>query len=194
MLTINEKKVLKVLIYSFGEDFSINEISRKCSIAPNGALKILRKFQKVGILSIKKISNIASYKINFQNNKTHSIIELVLIDEFKGRVNSRYLDLLPLKKIVDSCILFGSYLNKENPNDLDLIFIIKRKDFNKFKELTKELFLSMPIKVHEIIQTKEDFVSNIKNKDPVVLESLKKGLILWGQKLIIETIEDANSE
>ena len=50
MLTINEKKVLKELFYFFGEDYSINEISRKCDIAPNGALKILRKFEKIGII------------------------------------------------------------------------------------------------------------------------------------------------
>ena len=43
MMTANEKHVLKMLFTAF-EDYSINEIARKCNLAPNGALKILKKF------------------------------------------------------------------------------------------------------------------------------------------------------
>ncbi len=191
MLTVNEKKVLKVLIFSFGEDYSINEISRKCSIAPNGALKILRKLEKEGILTQKKIANINSYKINFDNIKTKNIIELSLIQDLSGKIKNRYLDLEQLKEITQSCILFGSYVYKDSPNDLDLIFIIEKKKLDKYRELSRKLYVSMPIKVHDIIQTKEDFINNIKIKDPVIIKSLREGIILWGHSIIIEAVENA---
>ncbi len=192
MLTINEKKVLKILTFSFGEDYSINEISRKCNIAPNGAFKILKKFEREGILIVKKISNIKAYKIDLENNKAKNVIELTLIEEFKGKIKSRYLDLLSLKEIVECCILFGSYINKENPNDLDMIFVVRKDNYKRYKELSNKIFPPMPIKVHDVVQTNEDFISNIKRKDPVIIESLRKGIILWGHKIIIEAIENAN--
>jgi len=40
------------------EEDSINQIARKCKIAPNGTLKILKKFEREGILKFKKIANI----------------------------------------------------------------------------------------------------------------------------------------
>lgn len=50
LLPLNEKKVLKRVLMALGKDYSINEIAKKCSLAPNGALKILRKFENLGVL------------------------------------------------------------------------------------------------------------------------------------------------
>ena len=70
MITKNESKVLRMLLMAFGEEYSINRIAKVCGLSPNGALKTLRKFESQGILTVKKIANINSYKINFSNNKT----------------------------------------------------------------------------------------------------------------------------
>ena len=67
MLTGNEKTVLRLLMGNFDKDISINQIAKECDLAPNGALKILRKFEKEGILVFKNISNIKSYKIDYGN-------------------------------------------------------------------------------------------------------------------------------
>jgi predicted AAA+ superfamily ATPase len=63
MVTKNESKVLRMILMAFGEEYSINYISRECNLAPNGALKILKKFEKSGVLKVKKVANISSYKI-----------------------------------------------------------------------------------------------------------------------------------
>ena len=126
MITENEKNVLKMLLYAFGESYSINRIAKECDLAPNGALKILRKFEKESILKFRNIGNMKSYSLNFEDEKTKNILKLALIPELEGRLKYRAGDLKHLKELTDACIIFGSYADlKKEPNDIDLFFIIK---------------------------------------------------------------------
>ncbi len=191
MLTKNEKNVIRMILTSFKEDYSINEIARQCHLSPNGALKILKKLEKAGILKIKKIANIISYRINFENDKTKSILELSLIPELEGKLKFRFDDLKPLQEIVDICIIFGSYIDsKKSPQDIDIMFIIKESYFNKYKSLGNKIFQTMPIKVHEVLQTETDLKENIEKKDKVLIEILKKGIVLWGQDKLLNIIKN----
>ena len=193
MLTKNEKKVIRTLLFSFGEEYSINEIARKCNLAPNGALKILKKFAEEGIIILKKIANINSYLVDFANSKTRSILELSLIDEANSKVKNRVEDLKELQKITEAAVIFGSYITeKENPEDIDLFFVLEKENFRKYKEETKKIYPPMPVKVHDILQTIEDLEKNISKKDKVILEILRKGFILWGQDKIIEAIKNGH--
>ena len=195
MLTNNEKKVIRTLLFSFGEEYSINEIARKCDIAPNGALKILKKLAKEGIIILKKIANISSYSIEFANSKTRSILELTLIEEANNRIKNRLEDLEELKKTAELAIIFGSYITeKKNPEDIDLLFVLKEENFKKYKEETKKVYPSMPVKVHDILQTEADLEKNIIKKDKVIIEILRKGFILWGQDKLIRIIQNGYSK
>lgn len=191
MLTTNEKKVLRILLTLFRENYSINQIAKECSITPNGTLKILRKFEKEGILKSKKIANIIAYSIDFNNEKTKNVLELSLSEDLTGRVKFRYEDLMPLKEITEVCILFGSYIDlKKEPNDMDVLFILNKLQFKEYKEKSLQIYKTIPIKVHDVLQTEEDLKKNIANNDKVIIEILKKGKIFWGSKKIIEIIEN----
>jgi len=52
------------------------------------------------------------------------------------------------------------------------------------------VYKTIPIKVHDVLQTKEDFISNLKKRDKVLLDILKKGVIFWGFDEIISTIKN----
>lgn len=193
MLTSNEKKILKLLISSFNVDYSINQIARQCGLAPNGAFKILKKFEKEGILKQKKIANIISYKLDYDNEKTDSILELALIPELKGRIKYRLDDFAELKAITESCIMFGSYVDlKKEPEDLDVLFILNKGNFREYKRKLVAIKDIVPVKIHDILQTEEDIKRNIVKNDDVLVEILRKGLILWGYKKIIGVVKDAN--
>src|SRR3989344_2301155 len=195
MLTKNEKKVIRTLLFSFGEEYSINETARRCNLAPNGALKILKKFAEEGIIILKKIGNISSYLINFTNSKTRSILELSLIEEANNKIKNRTEDLKELQKITEAAIIFGSYIiEKENPEDIDLFFLLNKENFRKYKEEAKKIYPAMPIKVHDVLQTSEDLEKNILKKDKVIIEILRRGFILWGQNKIIEAIKNGHKE
>jgi DNA-binding Lrp family transcriptional regulator len=192
MLTKNESKVLGMLLMRFKEEYSINQIAKKCGLSPNGAMKIARKFENLGILKVKKIANISSYQINFENQKTKSILELALIPDLEGRVKFRMEDLRELKEVSDICIIFGSYIQeKKEPNDLDVFFVVKEKNFEKYKELSRKIYKTIPIKVQDVLQTEEDLKNNILEHDNVITEIFRKGIILWGQDKIINLIENA---
>lgn len=178
---------------AFGEYHSINSLAKQCGLTPNGTLKILKKFENQGILRLKKISNINSYKINFLDNKTKSILELSLIPEVSGKLKFREEDLKPLKDVSEICILFGSYISeKKQPNDLDVFFMIKEKKFEEYKKLSKKIYRTMPLKVHDVLQTEKDLKKNLVEKNKVIIEILRKGVILWGYDKIIKVMEDVS--
>ncbi len=189
MLTDNEKKILKFLLVHFDSDYSINEIAKNCNLAPNGAYEILRKFENKGILLVKNIANIKSYKINFKSIEANKLLELILIPDYeKVKIKHRYNDLKPLNEITKICIIFGSYITKkERPNDIDVIFLIEKKDYKKYNEILERVKRIMPFKLHDVIQTKEDL---IKNKEKLIIDAIYSGIILWGHEFLIEMIKN----
>lgn len=191
MLTDNEIKILRLLMTSFDRDYSINNIAKECNLSPNGALKILKKFEREDIFKTKKIANIISYKLNFENEKTANIVELALMPELKEKAKHRLEDFKELKEITKSCILFGSYISeKKESHDLDVLFILEKKNFKKYKKKLIEIKHVVPAEIHDVLQTEEDLKNNLLKKDNVILEILNKGIILWGQKTIVNVIKN----
>lgn len=190
MLTLNEKKVLKEILLSFGEGNSINTIAKKCKLSPNGAYKILVKFEEEGILKAT-ISNIKSYRLDFDNPKTDSMIELSLIHETNALLNNRVNDLKGLKETTEAGLAFGSYLkNPSKANDLDILLLLKKENFKRVQNSLEQARLVSPIKLHEILQTEEDIKKNIYIRDAVIFDIIKTGIILWGHKKIINVIKN----
>jgi hypothetical protein len=191
MLTENEKKVLKAIFTSFDKYYSINQIAKLCSIAPNGAFKILKKFEGEEIVKKKEIGSLHSYYLDFDNEKTSAVLNLALMPKLEDRLKYRYDDLIPLKKIADIGIIFGSYISqKKEPNDLDILFVIKKNNFDKYKKESAVVFQTMPVKAHDILQTEKDIKENISKGDKVIIEILRTGIVLWGYDKLIEIAKD----
>jgi len=190
MLTHNEKKILKFLFSSFA-DQSINHIAKSCNITPNGTLKILKKLEKEGILKRKEIGKLHSYYLDFNNEKTTAILNIALREEFIERVKYRFDDLSPLRDLTDAAIIFGSYLDiKKEPNDLDILFIIKPDKFKEYKKASLRVFQAIPTKVHDVLQTEEDLKNNLIKHDKVIFEILRTGIIFWGHEKLIEIVKN----
>jgi DNA-binding Lrp family transcriptional regulator len=191
MLTKNEKTILRILLASFDTHNSINNLAKQAGINPNGALKILRKFEKEGILKSIKIANIKSYKIDFQNEKTELILELAFMPELEGRVKYRREDLKELESAAACAIMFGSYTGqKKEPNDMDVLFVLEKEKYKEYKKKIEEIKELLPVKLHEILQTERDLKNNILKKDKIILEAIKSGIVLWGNKTIIKVMKD----
>lgn len=194
MLTKNEKNVLRYIMANYSIYSSINKIAKECKITPNGAYKILKKFEEEKILKFKQISNIKSYYLDFENSKTKNIMELALSPKIiKGRIKYRAGDLEPLKKITKICILFGSYISdKKEPNDLDVLFVFDKKNYNEYKKTLNKIKEICPVAIHDVIQTEQDLVNNIKKRDKVIMNILEKGIFLWGQSTIVKVFSSVS--
>lgn len=193
MLTNNEKKVLKLLMVSINIDYSINNIAKECHLSPNGALKILRKLEKEDILKTKRIANIISYKLNFDNENTLSILHLALVSKIEDKIKYRKDDFKDLKEITDACIIFGSYITKKKaPNDLDVLFLLNKDKFKVYKKKLNDIKNIVPAKIHDVLQTENDLEDNICSQDKVILDILKEGILLWGHDKIIKVIKNVH--
>ncbi len=189
MLTINEKKVLRYLTVNFNLDKSINEVAKDCHLSPNGAYKILQKLKKEGVLYQRDIANIKSFKIGCNSLKAKRIFELAFMDTLEGRLEHRYKDLLPLQEIAEICIAFGSYItDKKRPEDFDLIIVIDKSKFTLYKKALKEVQDATPVKIHDLIQTKQDFIDNLHKDNKVIKQALQRGTVLWGHDVLIEVL------
>jgi DNA-binding Lrp family transcriptional regulator len=194
MITLNEKKTLRHALLNYYTKDSINQIAKVCKLTPNGTYKILKKFEQEGILKFDKISNIKVYYPDFMNNKTKSVMQLALMpDALSSKIRSRLNDLEQLKNIALACAFFGSYArNSTVPNDLDVFFLVEEKNYKAYKKLLRNIQEITPVKIHDIVQTKEDIVKNIKNKDKVLFEILTNSIFLWGYAEIIEVLSNVS--
>ncbi|MDP4012954.1 MAG: hypothetical protein Q8R00_05115 [Candidatus Nanoarchaeia archaeon] len=194
ILTANEKQVLRFLAVSTRKNYSINDIAKACKLTPNGAYKLLVKFEKEDILKADHIANIKAYKLNFESEKTVRVIELALMSNvIEGRVKLRIEDLKPLRAVTKACVLFGSYITtKKEPKDLDVLFVLEKKNFEAYKRVLSKVQDITPVKIQDVVQTVEDVKQNLKEDDPIVIAALRDGIVLWGFDVIVEVIKNVS--
>ncbi len=194
VLTVKERRVLRLLAVSFRKEYSINDVARKCNITPNGAYKILVKLEKEGILKTKQIANIKAYRLDFGSEKTIRVLELAFMpDALEGRVKMRVEDLQPMKAVTQACILFGSYITtKKEPGDLDILFLVKQKKFGVYKQALGKVQDITPVKIQDVVQTTKDLNENLQKGDPIILEALRNGIVLWGFAVLVGEIKNVS--
>lgn len=121
-------------------------------------------------------------------------MELALSSKIaKKRIKYRIEDLKPLEKITNACVLFGSYTGeKKEPNDLDVLFVFNKKDYKKYKEILNNVREICPVKIHDVIQTKEDLTNNMKKQDKIIMNILENGVVLWGQDILVKVFKNVS--
>ena len=97
-----------------------------------------------------------------------------------------------LKEVTKACILFGSYIDlSKKPHDLDVLFVLD--GYEEYKKKLSAVKGIVPAEIHDVVQTEEDMKKNIIKKDEVILNILRKGIVLWGQKTITKVIQGVYS-
>jgi len=193
MITEKQSKVLKFLATgSYSENY-INNIAKECSLAVSSSQWILNNLEEQGIVSHQSIGNVKSFNINF-NDKSRDFLSIAYSEEINSKLENRRRELESLKDVSKVAIVFGSYLHKKDPNDMDILFVLnKSDDYNKLNDGLKEVGYVVPVKIHAILQTKKDLIGNIKKRDKIIINALREGKLLWGSKYLVEVLEDANT-
>ncbi|MEK6960904.1 MAG: hypothetical protein AABX47_07050 [Nanoarchaeota archaeon] len=194
ILTKNEKRVLRFLAASVGKTQSMNEIGKGCGVTSGGAFKILTKLEKEGVVQATPIANLKAYKLDFDGENTESVLHIAFVPEkLEGRLKLRAQDLRPLKDCTKICAIFGSYTTTNpNPNDLDIMLVLEKKDFSAYKHALKKAKDIIPIKIQDIVQTTEDLEENLRKGDPVISEIVSSGIVLWGFDALVQVIKNAS--
>jgi len=191
--TDNEAKVLSFLARWFKESYSINQLAKKIGLTPKGMHKLLKRLEQQGLIAPRKMANAIFYHINFDSDLACKAVELALFEEIKlpyARVQAK--DIERLRPVVIATVLFGSVLERgEKADDIDLLVIFEK---SKYRSFQKELDMLQALKtkrIHAVMQTPEDLISNLQKPDGVLLEILKTGRILWGHHVIVDAIKQA---
>ena len=195
MLTQNEKNILKFLMTSF-RHYSVNDISKENKLAPNGAYKILKKLEKLGVVYPTNVGKIKSYKINFNNKLTMNYLEIALSDERinDAKIKIRVQDFKDLMDICKAAVIFGSYITeKKKPNDIDVVFVIYKDKYKEYKNILEKIKEMLPYKIHDILQTPNDMANNLKEQDKIIINAIRNGIVLWGYDIIAGCVKNAQS-
>ena len=193
IITGNEMETLLLLLKDFDADYNANNLSKKLGITPMGALKILKKMEKQKLLNAKQMGKAMFYKPDLNSSYTRTFLEFLLqkkAEETKSRVKRWVKELRKLQNNAEIGILFGSVLEKEKYNDVDLLIVLKQSQNSKINLLINEISRISIKKIHVIKQTKEDLKQNIKKGDKVVLNAIKNGIVFFGYEQIIKVIQD----
>ena len=95
-----------------------------------------------------------------------------------------------LRDISEFAVLFGSVIKDEkSAKDIDILIVADKKDFNKINNKIKDKNKILNKKIHLILQSPDEFKKDINNKNKVMLEIIKSGIVLFGQEKITKILE-----
>lgn len=192
LLSNYEKEIVLLLFKDFTKQYNARIISKQLLMTPRGALKALKNLEKKEFVAGKIFGKAIHYKINF-NSITKKNIELLLFEE--AEINYK-MWVEEFKDFIESeiLILFGSASRDDKKhNDIDLIFLVKKKNYNSLMKKIENKNDLLPKKIHPVIQTIKDIKNNLIKKNPVLLDAIRSGAVLKGQKELIGVIESVTS-
>lgn len=190
-VTKHEMMVTLKIFKTPEKEFNANSISGETGLTPMGALKILKKLEKEGILTAKTAGKATFYRLNFSNEYARIYVRFALKNEAEH--SSPYVRrwIREIRKLenADAVILFGSVLRKENKaNDVDVLAVTGQNKFGKLKEEIIELNKINEKRIHPVYQSMKDLRNNITNRDKIVLNALK-GVVALGEETLIEAVK-----
>ncbi|MFH0940346.1 MAG: winged helix-turn-helix domain-containing protein [Candidatus Omnitrophota bacterium] len=194
MFPHNLTKIVEFLFRNIPNRFNVNQISRALKISVGSAYKILKSLEKKSVLVSQKIGNGIYYVLNLENKEAENITELVLMESRNKSLSKNSLaaiyakDLKEGEKLTRAIILFGSILESKDAKDVDALFIIDKGKSKAAEDFCMKLSNLRPKRVNPLLMTMADFKSNIKKQDRVIVDILKKGVILFGEDVVINIL------
>ena len=183
------QKIMLLLFKDFTTSYNSRNLSKIIGLSHAGAFKIMKKLEAKNIVSPKKIGKAVIYSINLNNPLADKEIELALIIEAQNY--KKWLEeFKELNKKSDFIILFGSILkNEKYAKDIDLLVVANKFNSKEIKGLIAQKNKILNKKLHPILQTLNDFKKDISNKNKVLLEIIKTGVVLFGQDKLVKELK-----
>src|SRR3989344_5257167 len=194
-ITKSEMDAILELVKSPEIDYNANNLAKSIKLTSMGALKILKRLEKESILKSKKIGKASIYKIRTDDNYAKKYVSLIISREalHASPKIKRWINELNKIKNADNIILFGSILDKEEPNDIDALFVTDKKRFSKLQKEIDEINKINIKKIHPVYQTEHDIIENIKKRHKPILNAIK-GIIIKGEEKFIEVYNESRKE
>ena len=189
-ITKKEMELVLKIFKSPEEEHNASSISKSLDMTRMGALKIMKKLEKQGILESRQMGKATFYKIDKHSDYASDYLVFMLKREAEqsSPCIKRWINDIKKIKNADIAILFGSVLkNESKANDIDVLFVTEKKKFTDLKKEVKRIDELNEKNLHPIYQTDGDLKDNIKKHDKMLLNALK-GIVITGQKELVEAL------
>lgn len=184
----NEQEIIKLLFKDSLTDYNSHNISKLIKISHVGAFKILKKLEKREIVKSKKVGKAVVYSLNRENLITNKEIEMALLLEsqnFKRWVE----EFKDLEDKVKFLVLFGSIIKDvKKAKDIDILILVEKDKLNSVKKAIENIQKYTSKKIHPLIQTIDNFKRDVNEKNKVMSEIIKTGIVIYGQEEYIKTL------
>ncbi len=168
-LSDNEFSVISFLVRNFTERLTIRNVAQKLNFSAAGVFNILKKLEKHNIVVGEKLGTGLFYSINLENKIAEHLAAIVLLysDDKIEKIN---IELLKQAKAA----------------------IFDKKSLLLITDNVTVLDISIP-NVEVIAKTEDEVVGLIRKKDSVMLQLLKKGIVLFGEDKFVGIIKNCIS-
>lgn len=193
-LTKKEIEVLLTLFKDFTKDYNANSLSKLTGITPRGALKILKNLKSQNLLVSKQLGKATFYKINFNDEYAIRLLPILLMNESKEKATRWLAEFDELFEHIDIAIIFGSIIrNPKTAKDIDLLIVFKKGKHSIINEIIEKRRNISTKPIHLVKQTPNDFIKNLKKKDTILLNVIKRGYVLTGYDKLIKLLKNVTS-
>ena len=196
-ITENGKMALKLIFTDFLTNYNSYNIKDKLGLSNAGSLKLLRSLSEKNLLISNKMGNAIFYKLNLKNDYLLKLLELIFLDysNLSSFVKGWIYDLKYFAPLTKGVFLFGSILKKDKAaRDVDVCFILKStEDYSKLQAKVNETNKKNRLKIHALYLTQKDFEEKLKEGDKPLLEMAKTCVVVHGQELFVEILNNAQS-
>jgi predicted nucleotidyltransferase len=185
----SERKIIILLFKDRSNMHNSRSVSKIIGISHPGSFKIMKKLERRGIVTSRRVGKAVIYSLNMENNLALREIELALTIEAQG--HGKWLEELDeLKNKVKIGILFGSVIrNEKNAKDIDLYVAAEKSDFPAIQRIIKKKNEILAKKVHLLLQTVDDLKKDLEKGNKAIDEIIKTGIVLFGQENITRVIK-----
>ncbi len=184
-----KQEIIKLLFKDFLTKYNSRNISKKINISHVGSFKILKKLEKEEIVKHEEVGRALIYSLNLGNQIANKEIEMIFLLESQNfkRWIEEFKDLEDKAKFL---ILFGSITrNAEQANDIDILIVADENKLEDIKKIIKKIQKYTNKKIHPLIQTINDFKKDVNERNKVMIEIIKTGIVLYGQEDYIKLLK-----
>jgi predicted nucleotidyltransferase len=185
-----KKGILLFLLKDFLNRHTVTSIADAIGVSRVGAWKSLKemKSEKLVTLSPAGTGKTSTFTValNWDNVLTQKNIETCLIEE--ALENQRWrsnFELLGQKVLF--LIIYGSILHSpREANDIDIMCVVARKSaFKDVEKVLNNLQKTQLKHMHSLNFTEDEFRSELRKQNPVFIDAIRKGVVLFGQESFI---------
>ena len=176
--SISRRKLLSLFFENEGNEYYLREMARITGVPATNIRRELKKLEEDKLFILNRRGNLLFYKLN----KKHPLFkELKKILSQEIGIEFELKTLFKNLKELDQAFIYGSYASRKNRTDSDIdIMIVGSPNKEKIEDKIVELEKRYQKEINYQIITPGVFNKKKKEKNPFIIEILKKDKIILG--------------